>query len=102
MVLTDWEIIRDLDRRIAELQNFHDGTIRELRGDLRLHIQETYFHRQAFMARLAEIDKKLSKPPMMDWNKFIDSLWFKAILLAAILSGNAGLLKLAGAAMSKH
>jgi hypothetical protein len=91
MVLTETELVIEIHRRIAELQNTHDARWRELRADLRLHMQETRFHREGLLARLDILEEKATRP-IIDWSGIIQNLWFKVAILIALLSGNAKLI----------
>ena len=96
----DYEILRDIDLRIAQLQNSHDSGIRELRTDLRLHIQENRFHRGDLMKRLEKLEEKAGRP-IIDWTSLIQNFWFKVIIFLALATGNTQLIDLVSAAFQK-
>lgn len=96
MRIDDFEILRDIDRRIAELQNTHDRGIGNLKSELRLLHQETIHYRTGILERLDKLEKKALKP-MIDWQAVINNLWFKIAILLALATGNTQLIEIVSA-----
>ena len=87
--LTEYQILRDIDRRIAELKS-----------EFRLFHQETIHYRTNILERLGKLEEKAERP-MIDWKPILHNLWFKLALVAALATGNTQLLDLVAAAFQK-
>ena len=99
--LREYEILRDIDRRIAELQNTHDRNLGKLQYEFRLFHQVTTQYHTGILQRLEQLEARASKP-MIDWHSIIQNLWFKAAIFVALLTGNAKLIDLALAIFQKQ
>jgi hypothetical protein len=95
--LTEYEVLRDIDRRIAELQNTHDRNLGNLKADLRLLHQDIMNSRTGILERLQKLEEK----PVIDWQAIIQNFWFKLAVLAALATGNTQLIDLVTAAFQK-
>ena len=95
--MREYEVLRDIDRRIAQLQNSHDRNLGNLKSELRLFHQETIHYRTGILERL----KKLEEKPVIDWQSLIQNFWFKLAVLAALATGNTQLVDLATAVFQK-
>ena len=98
--LTNFEILRDIDRRIAELQNTHDRNLGKLQYEFRLFHQVTTQYHTGILQRLEQLEARASKPTI-DWHSLFQSLWFKIALLAALATGNPILIEWAKIALIK-
>ena len=97
-MLTDLEILRDIDRRIATLQNTTDGNLGQLRSEFHLFRQDALHYRRDILERLDELEE-IAKRPMIDWNGLWQKLWVQLIILAAFATGNKQLLDLVKSAI---
>jgi hypothetical protein len=82
MVTTkEYEILRDIDQRIGELQTM-----------VSLHRQETRYDRADIMARIARLEARTSKlrGPSIDL-KTLGPLWIPLVTLAGLLAANVPL-----------
>jgi hypothetical protein len=78
----EYEILREIDQRIWELQ-----------GMVALHRQETRYDRENIMARIARLEAKASKAvrgPLIDL-KQLGPLWIPLVTLAGLLAANVPL-----------
>lgn len=98
--MKEYEILRDIDRRIAELQNTHDRNLGIIRSEFRLFHQETVHYRTGILTRLEKLEEK-AESPMIDWQSLIQNFWFKLAVLAALATGNTQLVDLATAVFQK-
>ena len=87
--LREYEILRGIESRIAELKS-----------EFRLFHQETIHYRTAILARLDKLEEKAERPAI-DWQSLTHNLWFKLALVAALATGNTQLLDLVAAAFQK-
>ena len=103
--LREYEVLRDIDRRIANLENSMDRALGNLKSELRLFHQETIHYRASMIDRLEKLEENRNQS-MVDWQavirKFWESLWFKLALAAAAVSGNTHLTDLVLAAFQKQ
>ena len=98
--LREYEILRDIDRRIAELQNTHDRNLGKLQLEFRLFHQETKQYHTGILDRLEKLEEAAGKP-MVDLHGIIHNLWFKLAVLAALATGNTQLIDLVRAIFQK-
>jgi len=98
--LREYQILRDIDRRIAELQNSHDRNLGNLKSEFRLFHQEIVHYRTGILTRLDKLEKKAERP-VIDWQSLIQNFWFKLAVLAALATGNTQLVDLATAVFQK-
>lgn len=98
--LREYEVLRDIDRRIAELQNTNDRNLGIIRSEFRLFHQETVHYRTGILSRLAKLEEKAEKP-VIDWQSLIQNFWFKLAVLGALATGNTQLVDLATAIFQK-
>lgn len=96
-MISEYQVLRDIDKRIADLQNTQDNGLIGLRSEFRLFRQETHFYRANILDRLAKLEEKASKP-LIDWNGLLQKLWVQLIILAAFATGNKQLIELVKAA----
>jgi hypothetical protein len=100
---TDFQIIRDIDRRLASLQNIQDREVWGLRTDLKLFIQETRHYRTGILERLEKLEEKAVRPviDLQSMQALIQNLWFKLAVLLALATGNTKLIDLVSAAFQR-
>ena len=98
--LTNFEILRDIDRRIAELQNTHDRNLGKLQYEFRLFHQVTTQYHTGILQRLEQLEARASKP-MIDWQALLQNMWFKVAILVALATGNTKMLELVSTIFQK-
>lgn len=105
-MMSDWDVTRDIDRRIAALQSAMEVRNISHVSELRLLRQEIGFHLREVRHRLTSIEKQLERPSTTDWiteslKSLGAKLWFKVAVLAALGASNKELLELVAASFGK-
>lgn len=106
-MLTDLEILRDIDRRIADLQNTTDRALGSIRSEFRQFRTERHYLLSGLRRDMREISDRLeileekASKPLVDWSSIVANIWFKLGLLAALASGNPVLIEWARTALTK-
>ena len=99
-MISSYEVLRDIDLRISQLQNSTDRHLGNIRSEFRLYRQESIHYRSGILDRLAKLEAKADKP-MIDFQAILGSLWFKVAVLMALGASNKELLELVSASFGK-
>jgi hypothetical protein len=92
-MMSELDIVRDFDRRIATLHNAMEVRNIDQLSELRLLRQELGFQLRDVRQRLTCIEKQLERPSKTDslleaLKALGDRLWFKVAALAILATGN--------------
>ncbi len=99
-MISEFEILRDIDRRIAELQNTTDRNLGAIQSEFRLFRQETIHYRNGMVNRLKKLEERANKPAI-DIYAIMQNLWFKVAVLMALGASNKELFDLVAASFAK-
>lgn len=106
-MISEFEILRDLDRRLATLQNTTDNNLGSIRSEFRQFRVERHYligdlkrDMREICRRLDGLEEKASKP-IIDWQPILQNLWFKIAVLLALATGNTQLIELVTATFQK-
>jgi hypothetical protein len=85
MAMTDLQILRDIDRRIADMNQSLTLQIATLRADQDLQRQETRYYRRDILARLSRLEQ--GKGTSATFFQMLDLAILVRVLIAIILAG---------------
>lgn len=99
----DYIVLRDLDRRITDLQNTTDRNLAAIRSEMQLHRQEMNFRLSGMAIDIRTIREATAKAakPVLDLAAIWQSLWFRVALLAMLGASNKELLEIVSASFVK-
>jgi hypothetical protein len=86
MAMTDLQILRDIDRRIADMNQSLTLQIATLRADQDLQRQETRYYRRDILARLSRLEQGKGGSSM-SLLQALDLAILIRVLIAIILAG---------------
>lgn len=86
MGMTDIQILRDIDRRIADMNQSLTVQITTLRSDLDLQRQETRYYRHDILSRLTKLEK-LKTGGSLTLSRVLDMGILIRVLIAIVLAG---------------
>lgn len=84
MAMTDLQILRDIDRRIADMNQSLTVQIATLKADQDLQRQETRYYRRDILARLAKLEKHRGSVTL---SNMLDMGILIRVLVAIVLAG---------------
>jgi hypothetical protein len=85
MAMTDLQILRDIDRRIADMNQSLTLQIATLRADQDLQRQETRYYRKNILVRLSRLEQ--GKGGSATFFQMLDLAILVRVLIAIILAG---------------
>ncbi len=106
-MISEYETLRDIDRRIGELQNTADRNLGALMSEFRQLRTERHYLigglRQEILgisSRLKKLEAKAEKP-LIDFQTITQNLWFKVAILMVLGASNKELFELVAASFAK-